>query len=281
MAMNEKGLGRRLAQMRREAGMTQQQLCLAANLSFSTLTKIERGAIKSPSIFTIQSIAGALDLGLDELLGVKSVKNKKYGQTRSGVRFIFFDVNGCLVRFYHRAFAQVAKDYSVPPDLVEMAFLHYNADACRGVLTMHDFNKVIAERLNIPELDWAKYYLSSVEPMPGMSRVLELASQNYGVGLLTNIMPGLLTELIKKKIVPELNYDLVVDSSQVGLIKPDPAIFKLASERAQVPPENLLLVDDTRENVATAEELGWHVLWFDYARPEESVDQVEMALETA
>jgi HAD superfamily hydrolase (TIGR01509 family) len=114
-----------------------------------------------------------------------------------------------------------------------------------------------------------------------MSRVLELASQNYGVGLLTNIMPGLLTELIKKKIVPELNYDLVVDSSQVGLIKPDPAIFKLASERAQVPPENLLLVDDTRENVATAEELGWHVLWFDYARPEESVDQVEMALETA
>ncbi len=280
MAMDEKGLGKRLQNMRRQAGLTQQQLCQAANLSFSTLTKIERGAIKSPSIFTIQSIANALGLGLDELVGSKGgsklIKNK---ETKSGVKFIFFDVNGCMVRFYHRAFAQVARDYGVSPDLVEMAFLHYNSDACKGLLTMHDFNKAIAMRLGIPSLDWAKYYLSAVEPMPGMTEVVKWASNNYGIGLLTNIMPGLLGELKMNKVIPDLDYDVVIDSSEVGLIKPDPGIFELAASRSGVPKEKLLLVDDTRENVAQAESIGWHVLWFDYAQPDESVDQVKMAIE--
>ena len=279
MAMDEKGLGKRLQKMRRSAGMTQQQLCQAANLSFSTLTKIERGAIKSPSIFTIQNIAKALNMGLDELLGVKAKPMTQHKETKSGVRFVYFDVNGCLVRFYHRAFAQIAKDYGVPPDLVEMAFLHYNSDACRGVLSMQDFNALIAKRLAIPSLDWPKYYLDAVEPMPGMQKVVEWAGQNYGVGLLTNIMPGLLPSLIHKGVVPNLKYDVIVDSSETGLIKPDVQMFKVAAEKSGVEPSKILLVDDTRENVATAEELGWHVLWFDYAQPEESVEQVKMALD--
>ena len=281
MAMDEKGLGKRLQDMRKAAGLTQQQLCQTANLSFSTLTKIERGAIKSPSIFTIQSIAGALGLGLDELLGNKEQVSTALKKTRSGVEFIYFDVNGCIVRFYHRAFANIAKDYGVPPDLVEMAFLHFNDDACKGVLSLYDFNKVIAKRLNIDKLDWEKYYLSAVEPMPGMKEIITWASQNYQVGLLTNIMPGLLKSLIGKGIVPDVKYKVIIDSSQTGLTKPDPAIFNLASDRAHMSPDKILLIDDTRENVAVAESLDWHVLWFDFAQPEESVEQVKMALEMA
>ena len=279
MAMDEKGLGKRLQEMRRRAGLTQQQLCQSANLSFSTLTKIERGAIKSPSIFTIQSIARSLGMGLDELLDIKVEKTKPTKETRSGVHFVFFDVNGCLVRFYHRAFAQIAKDYAVPPDIVEMAFLHYNSDACRGTLSMEDFNNAIAKRLGVADIDWPKYYMAAVEPMPGMGDVVTWASENYGIGLLTNIMPGLLPELLKHKIIPDLPYDVVIDSSQTGLIKPDSAIFELAASNSGYEPHQLLLVDDTRENVSEAETLGWHVLWFDYAQPEESVEQVKRALE--
>ncbi len=277
--MDEKGLGKRLQEMRRNAGYTQQQLCQAANLSFSTLTKIERGAIKAPSIFTIASIAKALGLGLDELLGAKTKSEGKHKQTRSGVQFVFFDVNGCLVRFYHRAFAQIARDYGVSPDLIEMAFLHYNADACRGSFSLSDFNQIIAKRLGIPSLDWLKYYLAAVEPMPGMDGVVSWASQNYGVGLLSNIMPGLLKELRQHKIIPDLDYDVIIDSSETGLIKPEPEIFELAQAKTGLSADKLLLIDDTRENVAQAESMGWHVLWFDYAQPDESVEQVKMAID--
>lgn len=277
--MDEKGLGKRLQNMRRAKGLTQQQLCQSANLSFSTLTKIERGAIKSPSIFTIQSIAIALNMGLDELLGISHSQHVNKKETKSGVRFVFFDVNGCMLRFYYRAFVQIAKDFCVPPDLVEMAFLHYNSEVCAGIISMEDFNRLVAKRLGINKLDWTKYYLSAVEPMPGINEVVSWASKNYGVGLLTNIMPGLLETLLKNGILPNIDYDVVVDSSKAGLIKPDPAIFAFASEQAALPADKLLLVDDTYQNVVAAERLNWHVLLFDYAQPEESVEQVKMALE--
>ena len=67
--MDERTLGKRLQAARQAAGLTQQQLCQKANLSFSTLAKIERGAIKSPSIFTVQTIAAAVGQSLDELVG--------------------------------------------------------------------------------------------------------------------------------------------------------------------------------------------------------------------
>src|SRR5437868_6830100 len=104
--MDEKGLGAKLQAARQAAGLTQQQLCHQASLSFSTLTKIERGAIKAPSIFTIQAIAMALGVSLDELIGHKAggAPVRHLQTTRSGAKFIYFDVNGCLIHFYQRAF---------------------------------------------------------------------------------------------------------------------------------------------------------------------------------
>ena len=51
----EVALGKHLQAARQRASMTQQQLCQKAGLSYSTLAKIERGAIKAPSIFTIEA----------------------------------------------------------------------------------------------------------------------------------------------------------------------------------------------------------------------------------
>ncbi len=89
--MDEKGLGQRLQKARKAAGLTQQELCQKAGLSYSTLAKIERGAIKSPSIFTIQSIAGVINTSLDVLLGLSTavvVPNAKKISNR-GVRFVY------------------------------------------------------------------------------------------------------------------------------------------------------------------------------------------------
>jgi putative hydrolase of the HAD superfamily len=281
--MNEKGLGKRLQAARQAAGMTQQQLCHQANLSFSTLTKIERGAIKSPSIFTVQSIAGALNLSLDELVGLPSpvLQGRTLQKTRSGASFIYFDVNGCLVHFYQRAFAQLAQSIGAPSDVVETAFWHYNDDVCRGILTMNDFNAKLAERLGVDEVDWAKHYLDTVEPILQMHDVVTWASEHYKIGLLTNIMPGLLSSMRRNNQIPNLKYDSIIDSSEVAAIKPEPQIYEIAQERAGVGPGEILLIDDSRANLMAAEKLGWRVLWFDDSRPEESVERVRSALEPA
>lgn len=277
--MDEKGLGKRLQAARRKAGLTQQELCHQANLSFSTLAKIERGAIKSPSIFTVQSIAIALKLSLDELLGNASPRT--YLKSKSGVSFVYFDVNGCLVRFYQRASAQVAADHGLAPELVEMAYLHYNDEVCRGTMTMTDFNAAVAARLGITSLDWAKYYIAAAEPLLDMHKTLIWAAEHYRIGLLTNMMPGLLDELLKLGKVPSLPYDAIVDSSTIGMIKPDPQIFSYAAEQAGVPVDEILFIDDTQGNLVAAEKHGFRVVWFDYSRPEESAEHVREVLELA
>lgn len=281
--MDEHGLGKRLQGARQKAGLTQQQLCHQANLSFSTLTKIERGAIKAPSIFTIQAIAGALGVGLDELIGQAgaAAPGRKLLKTKSGVSFVFFDVNGCLVHFYQRAFAKLAKETGARSDVVESAFWHFNDDVCRGVLSMSDFNAQFAERIGIEPVNWQDYYMDTVEPIMQMHELLEWTIQRYKVGLLTNTMPGFLSVMRRNKQVPNVNYDAIVDSSAVAAIKPEPKIYKIAQEYAACPPEQILLIDDSRGNLMAAEREGWHVLWFDDSRPEEAAERVREALEPA
>lgn len=282
--MDEKGLGKQLQSARQAGGLTQQQLCQKANISFSTLTKIERGAIKAPSIFTVQSIAAALGIGLEELMGAASpapYRNRVLKKTKSGVSFVYFDVNGCLVHFYQRAFARLAQATGAQSDIVETAFWHYNDDVCRGIMSLSDFNAKLAERLGVSEVKWEKYYLETVEPIIQMQEVLKWASERYKVGLLTNTMPSIVGSMRRNEQLPNIDYDSIIDSSEVAAIKPEAKIYEIATEKAGVTPQEILLIDDSRVNLMAAERMGWHVLWFDDSRPEESVERVRQALEMA
>jgi len=281
--MDEKTLGQQLQAARRQAGLTQQQLCQKANLSFSTLTKIERGAIKAPSIFTIQAIAGALGQNLDELIGQTGPAghNRQLHKTQSGARFIYFDVNGCLIHFYQAAFSKLARDAAVPPDMVETAFWHYNDEVCRGTMSLDNFNTTLAERLGLDTVKWQDYYLETVEPIPQMQKLLAWASERYKIGLLTNIMPGFLSTMRRRGQIPGVPYDAVIDSSEVAAIKPEAKMYEIAQQRAGCPPEEIMLIDDSRVNLMAAEKLGWRVLWFDDSRPEESAERVRQTLEPA
>lgn len=285
--MDEVGLGKRLQEARKQAGLTQQELCQKAGLSYSTLAKIERGAIKAPSIFTIQSIAGALGTDLNELMGVLAPQVQIQPETpkkrsKSGIRFAYFDINGCMVRFFHRAFTELAADTGTSADMVETAFWHYNDAVCRGEMPLEEFNRVMSQRLGTTEqLDWQKYYLEAVDPIGEMRELAAWAAENYHVGLLSNIMPGFINSMMERDILPRLPYSAIIDSSEVHAIKPEAQIFQIAQEKAGVEPHEILLVDDSRTNLMAAERMGWHVLWFDDYRPEESVAKIRTALEPA
>lgn len=275
----EKALGSRLQSARKLAGLTQEELCRKSGLSYSTLAKIERGAIKAPSIFTIQNIAIVLGLSLDELIGLPAKRDTLKQKSKSGISFIYFDVNGCLVRFFHRAFTSIAEDTGAQPDIIETAFWHYNDAVCRGEISMAEFNLSFAKKLGVPKINWETYYLEAVEPIKEMHKFLSWVSENYNFGLLTNIMPGLIDAMVKQNKIPNLSYKVIVDSSDIGVIKPEPKIYEIAQGLAEVAPGEILLVDDSRSNLMAAEKAGWHVLWFDDYRPDESTLKIQKALE--
>jgi len=281
--MDEKGLGKRLQAARRAAGFTQQDLCSKANLSYSTLAKIERGAIKAPSIFTIQSIASALNITLDELVGsgeasgstsVKSV-------SRSGVRFVYFDLNGCLVRAaVTKAAAALANDSGSTLDVVESIYWQYDAGVCRGDQSIDELNTALAERLSVM-VDWNKYYLAAVEATPGMAEIVSWAASQYYIGIISNTLPGLLPAMLKNGTLPAVHYDAIIDSSEVHMVKPEPQMFELALSKSGVAAQEILLIDDDRLNLSAAGRLGWRTMSFDAYRAEESIAAIRAALEPA
>lgn len=275
----EQALGKRLQDARKQANLTQQELCNRAGLSYSTLAKIERGAIKAPSIFTIESIAGVMGVSLDELVGhvPGSGTNKK--ESKSGIKFVYFDINGCLVRFFHRAFTQLADDTGVPLDKVESAMWHYNDAVCKGEMSVAEFNQALADKLGLKSVDWQKYYLEAVDPIKEMYDLVTWAATHYRIGLMSNIMPGFIDAMKVAGLVPDVPYEAVVDSSEVGSIKPEEKIYQIAQDMSGCEPDQILLVDDERSNLMAAERKGWRVLWFDDFRPSDSAERVRQLLE--
>jgi HAD superfamily hydrolase (TIGR01509 family) len=282
--MDEKTLGKRLQLARKRAGLTQQELCQKAGLSYSTLAKIERGAIRTPSVFTVAHIAAATNTPLEDLLDLKPLgtgspalaDTKK--RSKTGIRFVYLDVNGVLVRFFHRAFTEVAEDVGVRSDLAENLFWRYNDVVCRGQMSLEELNKIFNNELHTQNFDWKEYYMRNVEAMPDIKEFVEWTAKYYEVGLLSNSSPGFLEEMISSGLIPDVKYDAIVDSSKVGAIKPEDKIYQTAQELASVEPKEILLIDNERPNLTAADKVGWQVLSFDDFQPHESIAQAKHAL---
>lgn len=278
--MDEKRLGMVVQHARQAAGLTQQALCNKSGLSYSTLAKIERGAIKAPSAFTLHTIARTLGVTLDELVEAASPNGQKRKKiSRTGVRFVYFDMNGCLVRSASSAFGRLSEESGASQDTIETVFWQYNEDVCRGVCSIDELNTALAERLGIM-VDWNRYYLEAVEATPGMTEFLQWVAGNYRVGILTNTMPNLVQPLLEAAVLPPIDYDAIVDSSVVHALKPEARIYEIAAERAGVPAHEILLVDDDRPNLAAAGKLGWHTMKFHAFQPDESIAAIRDALQS-
>ena len=84
--------------------------------------------------------------------------------------------------------------------------------------------------------------------------LLRRARVHLHVALVTNATPWLDDDLALLGIA-DLAHD-VVSSALVGIAKPDRRIYEIAVERAGVPAERCLFVDDRKENVDAAVALG-------------------------
>jgi HAD superfamily hydrolase (TIGR01509 family) len=93
-----------------------------------------------------------------------------------------------------------------------------------------------------------------------VSLIHHLRNDGYRTGLLSN-GPASRDHHLEQLGIAD-GFDVIVVSGCEGLLKPDPAIFELALERLGVQAEEAVFVDDFRENVATAQQVGLHATRF-------------------
>lgn len=63
-----KTIGDKIKKLIKEKGMTQEELARKADIPYATLIKIVGGNVDNPTVRTIQKLAKALNVSVDELL---------------------------------------------------------------------------------------------------------------------------------------------------------------------------------------------------------------------
>ena len=61
-------LGKKIKALRLKLELSQDEFARKADIPYTTLTKIETGVIKKPSVFVMVKIAKALNITVDELI---------------------------------------------------------------------------------------------------------------------------------------------------------------------------------------------------------------------
>ena len=122
--------------------------------------------------------------------------------------------------------------------------------------------------------------LGSMVSMLSLAFVLTWVAEHYHIGLLTNSMPGFVDALRATGKIPAIEFDVIVDSSDVGAMKPESRIYEVALEKAGYSGKEILFVDDLQANLAASQrQFGWNTVWFDPYRPDISIATIRQTLE--
>ena len=130
----------------------------------------------------------------------------------------------------------------------------------RGELSQPAFEQKIAQLLSVQPAGLIQGLLADLRPEPLMAEAVARArTAGIRVGVITNSWG---TAPYDPYAAYQLNqrFDAVVISSQVGLRKPEPAIYRLAADELAVPLGGIVFVDDIATNLQPAKELGMAVI---------------------
>ena len=276
-------MGARLQQLRQARGLTQQQLANDAGVSLSTVSKLEEGSVTRPSATTLLKLVGVLNFDLDRLLGTHDLpraRPKSHKPKAADIKFVYFDIGGVLAHSESLLLQRLAAGLNRSLDNVKSLYHTYAPLAFRGQLSLPDIQLLFLLKLNIPFKgapkrnlfrDWAEY----MKPNLAVHQFAAEVAKDYPIGLLTNIFGGgFLRRMQERGLVPELPYRAVIESYEVGHIKPEAAIYNLAAKRAKVAPQQILFIDDRKDNVKGAQAAGWQAEWFNEFKTTASIERI-------
>ena len=123
-----------------------------------------------------------------------------------------------------------------------------------GALTAAEFEQAFGALLDVSHPRLLQRMFGGMEHDVAMiDGVRALRRPGLRIGLLSNSVGDAAT--YDRDLLEEL-FDAWVISSEVGLRKPDPAIYELAAERIGLPPAACVYVDDLPGNLKPARALG-------------------------
>lgn len=196
------------------------------------------------------------------------------------VKFVYFDLGGVAILDFSGTdkWSQLKMELGIGAEKekqFEDFWEQYEPVLCLGKRDTDTLLPLMKQQLGISVPDNYSLlvggFVNRFEANKSILSVINEIRKTCKVGLLTNAYTGMLDAIKRKGILPDVVWDVVVDSSIVGLQKPDPKIFYLAQEKAKANGKEVLFVENSPKHTKAAEQFeGWQTFLYDSSKPEDS-----------
>ena len=207
------------------------------------------------------------------------------------IEAVFWDFGGVITSSPFEAFNRYESANDLPKDIIR-TINSTNPDT-------NAWAQLENSRINVDEFD-RKFAQESEDHgyrIPG-SDVLTLLSgelrlemvnapkiikSRLKIGCITNNMrsgegPSMAQDTKRAALMHEVlsTFDVVIESSKLGIRKPDPRIYVIACKEVGVKPENAVFLDDLGINLKPARAMGMHTI--KVMTPPQALDELETLL---
>jgi putative hydrolase of the HAD superfamily len=181
---------------------------------------------------------------------------------RQRYRGLLLDMGGVLTTDFFAAIGAHCRRLGLPPDRFREVVTRHPLGRQlyrqieRGEISQTTFECGIADLLGVDSHGLLRGLLADAQPNAAM---IEAVQRARGAGVRTGVITNSWgTEPFNPYESYDLDkrFDAVVISGEVGLSKPDPAIYKLAASRLGLPASACVFVDDIADNLPPAHALG-------------------------
>ena len=185
------------------------------------------------------------------------------------IKAIVFDIGGVLIRTDDRTCREkLEKQYHLPPGGADQ--LVFNSKAAKrstmGQATADAVWENVKQSLNLtPESlkAFQKAFWKGDRLDQSLLDALQGFRKTCFFALLTNAWTDMRAFLAEKFNLREgVSADRIFISSELGMAKPDPAIYRHLAREINLAPHEILFVDDFIENIESAAKLGIHTIHF-------------------
>ena len=105
-------------------------------------------------------------------------------------------------------------------------------------------------------------------------------AQGCRLAILSNELDLFYGKDFREKLPFLADFDLIVDATYTGILKPDPRAFAFVTEGLRIPASDCVFVDDQKKNLKGAEAIGMPFVHFDVTRPGDSYSEALGMLES-
>lgn len=203
----------------------------------------------------------------------------------SALRAAIFDIGGVLTVSPVQRIINYAREHGISDETRIRIFSHGESPWSRfersEITTdgfIAEFDAIISENgVAIRGGQFMQWFFQGFEPRPEMLAVVRHLRGRVRLGCITNnVARDEPDERRTAGLDIQSLFDVVIESSRVGLRKPDPRIYHMTCERLEVAPHEAVFLDDIGSNLKAARALGMTTIKVDETTS--AIDELETAL---